>query len=133
MGGPFAGPMSLEHNLQVAITSHERWKAKLAAAIENGSAGMEIADVCRDDVCPFGQWLYGWTLTPAARLDPSYIIVQFLHANFHECAGRVVRLLSEGKDAEARALMASDGEYVKISDQLVAALLSWIRSCRHSA
>ncbi len=120
--------MSIEDHIQAAIASHERWKERLSASIEQGTASAEIVEICKDDVCPFGRWLYGWSLSPAARLEPSYIIVQFLHAKFHECAGRVVRLLSEGKGAEARAMMAGDGEYGKISDQLVAALLNWMQS-----
>jgi hypothetical protein len=36
--------------------------------------------------------------------------------------------LSEGKKVEAGALMARDGEYTKISDQLVATMVEWKES-----
>ncbi len=117
--------MSLENEIETAIHSHERWKAKLNASIDQGKVNAELADIGIDNVCPFGRWLYGPTIPNAARFDPNYIIVQFLHAKFHQCAGLVAQALSEGRAAEARALMADDGEYAKTSDQLIATLAKW--------
>lgn len=120
--------MSLEDEIAGAIHSHEQWKVRLAAAIQADTIEDDVAEVGRDDICAFGRWLNGWTIPNDARYDPNYIIVHFLHSKFHECAGNVVRLLSEGKTAEASALMASDGEYTRISDQLVATMMKWMDS-----
>jgi hypothetical protein len=120
--------MSLEKEIAKAILSHERWKVKLSASIENGTVSADAFDVGKDDICDFGRWLYGSTIPKDERYDPNYIIVRFLHSKFHECAGKVVYLLSEGKKAEAGALMARDGEYTKISDQLVATMVEWKES-----
>ena len=120
--------MSLEEEIAKAIRNHERWKVKLGAAIENGIISVDAADVGKDNICAFGRWLYGSTIPNDARYDPNYIIVLFLHSKFHECAGRVVQLLSEGKKAKAGALMASDGDYAKTSDQLMATMVKWKES-----
>ncbi len=117
--------MSLEDEIATSILSHERWKAKLGASIANGTVSADVADVGKDDICAFGRWLNGSTIPEVARYDPNYIIVRFLHYKFHERAGQVVQLLSEGKKAEADALMASDGEYTHTSDQLIATMLKW--------
>ena len=117
--------MSLEKEIAKAIRSHERWKVKLSASIENGTVSADAFDVGKDDICDFGRWLYGSTIPKDERYDPNYIIVRFLHSKFHECAGKVVYLLSEGRKAEAGALLASDGEYTKTSDQLVATMMEW--------
>jgi hypothetical protein len=117
--------MSLEEEIAKAIRVHERWKTDLSASIERGSVGADVVDIGKDNICVFGRWLYGSTIPKDAVYDPNYIITQFLHSKFHECAGKVVRLLSDGKMAEAAALMASDGEYTKISDELVAIMLKW--------
>lgn len=117
--------MSLEEEIGKAIRSHERWKVTLVAAIESGTMD---ADVGNDNTCAFGRWLNGPTIPNDARYDPNYIIVRFLHSKFHECVGNVVQLLSEGRKAEAGALMASDGEYTRISDQLMATLVKWKES-----
>lgn len=120
--------MSLEDEIAAAIHSHERWKVRLGASIDDGNVTADVADVGKDNLCAFGRWLYGSTIPKAALYDPNYIIVQFLHAKFHECAGQVVRLLSEGKTAEASALMADDGEYTRISGQLTATMVKWRES-----
>jgi len=117
--------MSLEEEIAKAIRSHEQWKAHLRASIERGTVSADAADVGKDNICAFGQWLYGSTIPKDALYDPSYIIVRFLHSNFHECAGRVVQLLSKGRTAEAAALMAANGEYTRISDELMATMVKW--------
>ena len=117
--------MSLEEEIAKAIRSHERWKGKLCVSIESGTVGADAFDVGKDNICDFGRWLYGSTIPSDARYDPNYIIVRFLHPNFHECAAKVVYLLSEGRKAEASALMAGNGEYTKISDQLMATMVEW--------
>ncbi len=117
--------MSLENQIANAIRSHERWKIKLLQSIESGNLNADAVDIGKDNFCAFGRWLYGSTIPKDARYDPNYIIVQFLHTQFHECAGRVVELLSEGSKTEASALMANNGEYTRISDQLMATMVNW--------
>lgn len=120
--------MSLEEEIAKAIRNHEQWKITLAAAVESGTVGAHVAEVGNDNVCAFGRWLNGSTIPNDARYDPNYIIVRFLHSKFHEYAGNVVQFLSEGRKAEAGALMASEGEYTRISDQLMATMEKWKQS-----
>ena len=120
--------MLLELEISKAIHSHVRWKVKLGASIKSGTVTADALDVGRDDICDFGGWLYGATISKDAQYDPHYISVQLLHAKFHKCAEKVVYLLSEGKKADAGALMASDGEYTKTSDQLIATMTDWKKS-----
>ena len=120
--------MSLDDEIVKAIHDHKRWKVKLNVSIENGTMHTSASDIGKDNICAFGRWLYGSTIPNDARYDPNYIIVQFLHAKFHECAGQVVQLLSEGRRAEARALMASDGAYTRTSEQLMGTMEKWKES-----
>ncbi len=120
--------MSLEREIDNAVRDHERWKINLNALIEKGTVSSAASKIDKDNVCAFGRWLYGSTIPKDARYDPNYIIVQFLHEKFHECAGKVVRLLAEGKKLEAAAMMAQDGEYAITSDKLVAAMTTWKQS-----
>jgi len=120
--------MLLELEISQAIRSHERWKAKLSASIRSGTVTADALDVGRDDICDFGRWLHGVTIPKDAQYDPHYISVQLLHAKFHKCAEKVVYFLAEGKKAAASALMASDGEYTKTSDQLIATMVDWKKS-----
>ena len=120
--------MLLELEISQAIRSHERWKIKLSASIKSGTVIADAFDVGRVDICGFGRWLNGATIPKDAQYDPHYSSVQLLHAKFHKCAEKVVYLLSEGKKTDAGALMASDGEYTKTSDQLIATIVDWKKS-----
>jgi hypothetical protein len=120
--------MLLELEISQAIRSHERWKIKLSASIKSGTVIADAFDVGRVDICDFGRWLNGATIPKDAQYDPHYSSVQLLHAKFHKCAEKVVYLLSEGKKTDAGALMASDGEYTKTSDQLIATMVDWKKS-----
>ena len=73
-----------------------------------------------DNLCEFGRWLYGPSLDLATRSGIPYNVVRRLHAEFHDCAGRVLALALEGKATEAAALL--EGEYTARSDKLVVAL-----------
>ena len=117
--------MSLEDEIAKAIRSHEQWKAHLSDSIKRGAVSVDAADVGKDNICAFGRGLYGSTIPSDARYDPNYIIVRFLHSNFHECAGKVVQLLSEGKPGAAAAAMVANGEYTRISNELMATMVKW--------
>lgn len=120
--------MSLESEIAKAVRDHERWKVNLNALVDNGTVSAATSNIDKDNVCAFGRWLYGPTIPKDARYDPNYIIVQFLHAKFHECAAKVVQLLAAGKKMEAAAMMADDGEYATTSDKLMAAMATWKES-----
>src|SRR4030067_3690693 len=59
-------PMAFEDEITKAIGAHGVWKMRLRTAIDSGKADANAADVAKDSVCAFGQWLYG-AVPPAAR------------------------------------------------------------------
>jgi Chemoreceptor zinc-binding domain len=114
--------MAFEDEITKAIGAHGVWKMRLRSAIDNGKADANAADVARDNVCPFGQWLYG-AVPPAARGSADYASVRKLHADFHKCASKVIECVGLGDKAKADALMA--GDYAKISGDLTTAMMKW--------
>jgi hypothetical protein len=78
-------------------------------------------EVVKDDVCQFGQWLYGPSV-PADGASTDYAAVKGLHADFHKCAAKILTCNS-GQKAQADALMS--GEYAKISTALTGAMMKW--------
>jgi methyl-accepting chemotaxis protein len=115
--------MSFEDEITKAIGAHGMWKMRLRAAIDTGKADARAADVAKDNVCAFGQWLYGPTLSPAARASADYTAVRKLHADFHKCASKVIECVGAGNQANANTLMA--GEYAKVSSDLTSAMMKW--------
>ena len=115
--------MSLQDEITKAIGAHGVWKMRLRSAIDNGKADANASDVAKDNACAFGQWLYGSTVPTAARASADYTSVRKLHADFHQCASKVLECVGHGDKAGADALMASD--YAKVSGDLTSAMMKW--------
>jgi methyl-accepting chemotaxis protein len=115
--------VSFEDEIAKAIGAHGMWKNRLRAAIDNGKADANPADVAKDNFCPFGQWLYGSAIPATAKASADYASVRKHDADFHKCAARVLEFVSTGQKAQANMLMA--GEYTKISADLTAAMMKW--------
>ncbi len=117
--------MSLKDEIAKALGAHGQWKARLSTAIDSGKVEAKVEDVRKDNLCPFGQWLYGTTITAADKGSPHYETVRKLHANFHETAAEVLSLVAAGKAAEAKSLMGIAGKYSKASAELSSAMTKW--------
>jgi methyl-accepting chemotaxis protein len=115
--------MSFEDEIGKAIGAHGVWKMRLRTAIDSGKADARAADVAKDNVCAFGQWLYGPSLSPALKASADYNTVRKLHADFHKCASKVIECVGIGDKAKADALMA--GDYAKVSGDLTSAMMKW--------
>ena len=115
--------MSLQEEIAKALGAHGVWKMRLKTAIDTGKADAQAGDVAKDNVCAFGQWLYGASLAPDVKAGPDYQTVRKLHADFHKCAASVIECVGHGDKAKASALM--EGEYTKVSSALSAAMMKW--------
>ena len=115
--------MTLENEIIKAIEAHWKWKMRLRSAIDSGKTDANPVEVAKDNVCEFGQWLYGSTIPTTARASMDYASVRKLHADFHKCAAKVLDCVTHGHKAQADALM--HGEYTKVSGDLTAAMMKW--------
>jgi hypothetical protein len=117
--------LKLSREISKAISAHGIWKVRLQAAIESGKLEVDIADVARDDVCEFGRWLHGESLSPEVKEGPTYKSVTLLHARFHRCAATVLECVAAGDHVRAHACLA--GEYSLVSSRLVSEMVKWKR------
>ena len=92
--------------------------------IDTGTSEFDPANVDPDNRCEFGKWLHQ-TIDPASKASPDYVDIKSLHATFHKEAARILRLAVGGKKDEARTLL--NGDYAKLSTQLVQKLSEWKR------
>lgn len=118
--------MAFEEEINDAIGAHSVWKMKLRTAIAVGKADANVHDVAKDDACAFGQWLYSPALSPAVRASSDYLAVRRLHADFHKCAAKVLECIRHADKAQANAQL--EGEYERVSNDLMAALRKWKRA-----
>ncbi len=117
--------MSLEGEIDKAVGAHRAWKQRLKAVIETGESEITVEAASRDDLCAFGQWLYGTTIAQGAKELPDYKGVKALHASFHHYAAEILDLALQGKKAEASALLGVTANYSKVSAQLTQAMIKW--------
>ncbi len=117
---------ALREFIQKAVVAHHRWKDVLSKAIDTGELPNTVENITRDDQCDFGKMLIGDTyFDDADKASEQYRVCKSLHAKFHQQAGRVAGLATEGKKDEARALMEPSGDYAQATGELVKHLLDW--------
>lgn len=104
-------------NFMTAIDAHMKWKTRLEGYIL-GTSGEELQaeDVCRDDRCTLGQWIYGAGGEQFAGID-TFAEMKAQHASFHACAGKVLAEANEGRKEEAMRML-QHGEYVRASERV---------------
>ncbi len=118
-----SGTMTLENEIIKAIEAHWKWKSRLRSAVESGTSDANPVDIAKENVCEFGQWLYGSTIPTSTRASVDYLSVRELHAAFHKCAAMVLECVANGQKAQADALMTS--EYAEVSVALIAEMVKW--------
>lgn len=109
--------------ITAGIGAHGAWKMRLKTAITTRSSDMSPAEVRCDDRCALGKWLHGRTIDPQTRLGMPYKVNKRVHAEFHECAARVLELALNGDARQASELL--EGEFKEKSEKVVRALNKW--------
>jgi hypothetical protein len=109
--------------IQGAIGAHGKWKFNLKVAISNGKSDFEVAKVQRDDLCDFGKWLHGDSISQEEKNSKPYEVVSRLHREFHRCAAEVLKHAVNDNQEYAKELLG--GEFSERSEILVKALNKW--------
>ncbi|MEI6557699.1 MAG: CZB domain-containing protein [Rhodospirillaceae bacterium] len=112
-----------QRQITEAAAAHRIWEESLRTAITSGRiGGIDILKIGRDDQCTFGKWLKQDDIHSIIPSPEQYREICTLHQQFHHCVAHVLELLTEGRQAEASAMMAADGAYTRASETLLAAL-----------
>lgn len=105
---------SRELNFLSAVEAHMRWRRRLEAYIRGvSSEHLDPEVICRDDACVLGQWIHGLGGEHYGRY-PLFRELRQTHAQFHTCAGEIVRVADAGQTDEAMELLEK-GDYSKTS------------------
>lgn len=78
-------------DMRSAIDAHMAWKGRLQAFVA-GTSGekLDVATVSRDNECTLGLWIHGEAARKYRDLG-EYATLRDVHAQFHACAGGIVR------------------------------------------
>ncbi len=117
--------MSVFNEIELAISAHASWKQRLGMAIITGQCDDITPEQTADDThCAFGHWLYK-DIEPKYKHGPLYEEIGKVHKQFHQEAGAILSLALSGKTEEAKQRMFNDGEYIRLSDELITLLREW--------
>ena len=108
------------------VAAHLAWRDRLQAYVEGRGDKLEHAVVCRDDACALGKWIHGPGKSFGREREYAQLLDQ--HAQFHLCAGEVVKAVDDGKKELAERLII--GKYRHQANQTVSAI-RMMRECYH--
>jgi methyl-accepting chemotaxis protein len=104
-------------DFDAAIGAHQKWKQRLLSFVADTShEKLDPAVVGCDDKCALGQWIYG-SCKPLMASDPRCQNLVTAHANFHRCAGEIVRYKLADRKRDAMTVLK--GDFTKYSDETV--------------
>ena len=109
-------------NFDDAITAHSQWKIRLQGVI-NGS-NKEVLDpqvIAQDDRCAMGQWIHGEARRQYGSL-PEFAALVKQHAEFHQHAAEVLRMVLQGQADKARACLETGGSFTESSIRTITAI-----------
>jgi hypothetical protein len=115
--------MITKEEIDEALEAHAQWRNQLQEAISSGKSEFKVDMVSKDNVCPFGQWLYKLSKDEIKNDEPQ--IVQHLHAEFHKVAGDILSLALAGRKEEALAKLDYKSEYGSAAGKLILAMIGW--------
>lgn len=108
-------------DFDAAIKAHSDWKFKLSTYIKKPDGSLKADEVCLDNKCPLGQWIYGEGAKHSAI--PEYATLKSEHAKFHKCAAEVIKKADSGQNASEEVALGSKSEFASASSNVVSAIM----------
>lgn len=106
-------------NFQDAAKAHVEWNVKLRMYID-GQGELDASTVCKDNQCVLGQWIYGEGKAHEAL--PEYGELRAAHAEFHQIAGDIVKMIDANQKDEAKQALETGGKFRDLSMKIGAML-----------
>lgn len=113
----------MDSEIRHAVESHAEWKARISRVIQSGEADMKVEDVCQDQRCRLGHWLY--SLDEPAKATFRWRCVRDVHADFHREAAKALKVALAGDRKAARAAISHTSAFGLVSARLISELSNW--------
>lgn len=104
-------------DFQQAIDAHVAWKSKLSIYLRTPDGSLKSADICVDNKCALGQWIYGEGSKHNA--NPLFQTLKNNHAQFHKAASEIVSRADRGEKVTEDIALGAKSEFAMISSQVV--------------
>lgn len=107
-------------NFEDAIKAHAEWKIKLGSYLKKPDGSLNPSVVEKDNQCELGKWIYGEGTK--FRSLAEYTALKTDHAQFHQCAGAVIRKIDAKAGVSEDSLLGMNSEYSKASGKVLRAI-----------
>ncbi|MYM56597.1 hypothetical protein GR167_14865 [Rhodobacteraceae bacterium GS-10] len=114
--------ITLRGELDDALFAHIDWKYGLREAAVYRDTGLPVEEIESCDCCKFGHWMQ--SLPGFLRVTPEAREVDRLHREFHACAGKIARRISNC-EFDAAISDLSGRQYNALSAKLTKAVARW--------
>jgi methyl-accepting chemotaxis protein len=112
------GPMDFNKAIQV----HADWKQKLSKYIQKPDGSLKSEDVCLDNKCILGKWIYGEG-THCSHLS-EYQKLKDSHAKFHKEASEIIKRVNMGVNVSEEIMLGSSSPFTNASKEVASLLLA---------
>jgi methyl-accepting chemotaxis protein len=108
-------------DFDASVKAHQDWKGKLANYLKKPDGSLKAADVCLDNKCQLGKWIYSGGVRWESLSE--YSTLKTEHAKFHKCAGEIITKADTGLKINAEELLGNNSEFGKISSTVIEAIM----------
>jgi len=112
-------------NFDDAIKAHVAWKIKLSSYIKNPDHSLLHNEVCKDNNCELGKWIYGEG-SKFSKL-PEYNVLKMEHIRFHKAASEIVKKADNGGNASEEVALGAKSDFADASNKVVTAIMQMKR------
>ncbi|NEX23523.1 HAMP domain-containing protein [Thiorhodococcus mannitoliphagus] len=116
-----------EIDFESFVEGHKQWSKKLRRVVEGRSEPQDPALVSCDDKCALGQWIYGQG--QRFKSAQSYEGLRTKHAQFHLCAGDVLRHADIGEREQAGRILVD--RFAALSAETIEQIYALQHHCEH--
>lgn len=113
-------------NFDDAIKAHSAWKMKLSIYLKNPDKSLKADEVCKDDRCDLGKWIYGEGEKYKAL--PEFSTLKSKHADFHRAAADVIKMADAGKSTSEETQLGGSSAFSQASTAVISALMNMKRN-----
>jgi methyl-accepting chemotaxis protein len=111
-----------EFSFDNAIQAHAMWKQKLANYIKKADKSLSHNEICLDNKCPLGKWIYGEGtkyshIAEYKKLKPA-------HAKFHKEAANIINKVNSGAKMDSEIALNASSAFANSSKEVAQLILS---------
>ncbi len=99
-------------NFDDAIKAHSAWKMKLSNYISNPDKSLKHEEVCLDNKCELGKWIY--SDGDKYNKESEFITLKNEHAKFHKAAAEVIKKADSGLSVSEEIQLGGSSEFSKV-------------------